>query len=84
MTTVTIEDSTYHKLRALAKARRLSLDALLNEIAGANTPMESDSIRQLAALESFSAGMKAWINGHLPPGHIADDSRESIYEDRGE
>jgi hypothetical protein len=40
-----------------------------------------DSTRQLAALESFSAGMQAWINDHVPPGHIADDSRESIYED---
>ncbi|MDB5330200.1 MAG: hypothetical protein JWP03_1351 [Phycisphaerales bacterium] len=84
MTTVTIEDSTYQKLRALAAARGLSLDALLNAIAGLNAPVEPDSTRQLAALESFSNGMKASINSHLPPGHIADDSRESVYEHRGE
>jgi len=85
MTTLTIEDSTYQRLRALAAARRLSLDAYLNEIAGLNhAPMPSDSTRQLAAIESFAAGMKAWTNNHLLPGYIADDSRESIYEDGGE
>jgi hypothetical protein len=43
----------------------------------------SDSARQLAALESFAAGMQAWTSKHVPPGHVVDDSRESIYEGRG-
>jgi hypothetical protein len=43
----------------------------------------SDSARQLAALESFAAGMIEWTSKHVPPGHTVDDSRDSIYEGRG-
>ena len=84
MTTLTIEDSTFRKLQALAAARRLSVTGLLNEIAELDAQFPSDSARQLAALESFSAGMECWSDKNLPAGYIADDSRESIYEDRGE
>lgn len=82
--TVTIEDATYRRLQALAAARQLSVDAYLREIAGTGVMLESDSVRQLAALESIASGMIQCANGRLPPGHIADDSRESIYEGRGE
>ena len=46
--------------------------------------VDADLAQQLAALQSFSAGMSAWVSGHVPPGQFADDDRESIYEDRGE
>jgi hypothetical protein len=39
--------------------------------------------RRLDALNSFVAGMREHAKT-LPPGHIVDDSRESIYEGRGE
>src|SRR5208282_5090867 len=42
------------------------------------------SARQLAALESFAAGMSAWTSRNLPPGHVVDDSRQTNYEGRGE
>ena len=78
MTTVTIADSTYRQLEAKAKARSLTVEAYLTAIAA-----EEDSARQLAALESFAAGMAKWT-ATLPPGHTVDDSRGSIYEGRGE
>ena len=73
MPTVTIADSTYRRLQAIAAARQLSIDAYLNEAASQDVPPPSDSARQLAALESFAAGMTAWTSKHLPPGHVVDD-----------
>jgi hypothetical protein len=37
-----------------------------------------------AALNSFIRSMQEWGTKHIPPGHVVDDSRESIYEGRGE
>jgi hypothetical protein len=45
-------------------------------------PAASDSARQLAALEAFADAMTK-LTEHLPPGHVVDDSRETIYEGRG-
>jgi hypothetical protein len=83
MATVTIPDATYRRLQAIAAARRLSLDAYLAEVATDPAPAPSDAARQLAALESFSAGMTAWTSEHLPAGHVVDDGRETIYQGRG-
>jgi hypothetical protein len=79
-----IPDSTYRLLETVASARNLLVNAYLAEIAsGAGTPW-TDSAHQLAALESFTEGMTAWTSQHVPPGHGVDDSRESIYQGRGE
>jgi hypothetical protein len=43
---------------------------------------QTDSQRQLAALEAFAVGMDK-LRERLPPGHEIDDSRETIYEGRG-
>ena len=84
MPTLTVPDSTYERLKAKAAARKLSLDAYLADLAGQTDAATTDSARQLAALESFAASMTAWTSAHLPAGHVVDDSRESIYEGRGE
>jgi hypothetical protein len=34
--------------------------------------------------EQWVAAFKAWIGSHKAVGHYVDDSRESIYEGRGE
>jgi hypothetical protein len=39
---------------------------------------------RLAAWDAWVADMRNWSATHLPPGHTLDDSRESIYEGRGE
>ena len=36
---------------------------------------------QLVAWTQFVEGMSDWSRNHLPPGYVADDSRESMYSD---
>lgn len=62
-----------------AQARGESLGAYLRR-ALPDTPHNVQSSR--AAWNSFVEGMTAWTNSHVPPGHVADDSRDSIYDDR--
>jgi hypothetical protein len=40
--------------------------------------------QRVAAWEALVASMREWAEKNLPPGHIVEDSRESIYEGRGE
>ncbi|HZL36502.1 MAG TPA: hypothetical protein VFC78_14380 [Tepidisphaeraceae bacterium] len=82
MATLTIPEPTLARLKAIAAARKLSLDDYLRELAATNAP--ADSARQLAALESFAQGMTQWTTKNLPRGHRVDDSRATIYEGRGE
>ena len=84
MATITIPDPTYRRLQAASAARGLSVDKYLEEVTAREAAPPSDSEKQLAALESFSDGMVAWTSKHLPPGHVVDDSRETICEGRGE
>jgi hypothetical protein len=42
-----------------------------------NTSKES----RLAAWTQFVEGMSDWSRKHLPPGYVADDSRDPIYND---
>jgi hypothetical protein len=83
MATITIPDPTYRRLQAASAARGLSVDKFLEEVAAHESVSPSDSEKQLAALESFADGMVAWTSKHLPPGHVVDDSRDTIYEGRG-
>lgn len=90
MTMLNIKREIYERLARKAAAKNTTVEKLvepvLDEFAetGPSEEIESNSARQLAALESFIAGMTAWTGKHLPPGHVVDDSRESIYEGRGE
>ena len=84
MATVTIPDSTFERLQAIAARRELTIDAYLAEVAAEEEALPtSNSERQLAALEAFAAGVCAHTAGKLPPGQAVDDSRETIYEGRG-
>jgi hypothetical protein len=83
MARVSIPNSTYERLQAIAAAHKLSLDAYLKKLARQKLPKRLDALRQLAALESFAASMAAWTSKHVPSGHVVDESRESIYEGRG-
>jgi hypothetical protein len=84
MASVVISEATYRRLQAKAAARKLSVDAYLDEIASQGAEPAIDPAQQLAALEAFAAGMTEWTSKNLPPGHVVDDSRESIYRGRGE
>lgn len=62
----------------LALARRV-LDRNLPGTAASAEPLE-----QLAALESFSAGLGDWVSKNVPPDQFADDDRDRLYRGRGE
>jgi hypothetical protein len=79
MATIDIPERTLLKLTANAKARNVPLDVYLETVAEADA---TKSAKQLAAVESFAQGMSNWVEKNLPPGHVVDDSRESIYPDR--
>src|SRR5271170_8496435 len=38
--------------------------------------------QRVAAWQAWVAQMREWGTKNLPPGHVIDDSRESIYEGR--
>lgn len=62
----------------------LALEAVAEKLAATNGPVsEGAAASRLDAWNRFVAGMRAHA-GTLPSNHFVDDSRESIYEGRGE
>lgn len=52
-----------------------------------SVPSRAEIDRRLAAFDAYVTSMREWGEKNLPPGHVVDDSRESIYggpEERGE
>jgi hypothetical protein len=72
------------------RARRLGKDVNtvasdIIEEAEAPVPVRERSVAErLAAFEEFARSMREWGQKNLPPDHVIDDSRESIYEGCGE
>jgi len=84
MASISIPDPLLERIKANAAARQLSLDAYLNDVVARDATTRTNGAAQLAAWNAFVSGMTQWSRAHLPPGYVADDSRESIYEGRGE
>jgi hypothetical protein len=86
MPTVTIPEPTFQRLTERAAALNMTVDELvapiLNDLAAAGTSSTASGDWQ----RNFDAWMKevAGRAGRYPPGFELDDSRESIYEGRGE
>lgn len=80
--TIELEDKTAKKLTLLAKAQGLSLEKYLKGIAEDKVGIQSKtkaSVKQkLRAFDEWVASFPQHAHGRL------DDSRESIYEGRGE
>ena len=70
---------------ALPEGTRVHLNIEVQLAAGTSPPAPDPAVaaRQLAALESFTAGMTSWTARNLPPGHVVEDSRARIYVGRG-
>jgi hypothetical protein len=83
MATLSIPDPLFKRLQENAQARRQSVDAYLDEVISKDRVNAVDAARQLEAWNAFVARMTAFTRD-LPEGHVTDDSRESIYEGRGE
>ena len=62
----------------------VALEAVAEKLAVPNGPNQEAAVQQrLDAWNRFVAAMREH-GRRLPPGHFIDDSRESIYEGRGE
>lgn len=59
---------------------------LIEQAVGASpeVPVDGDSAQRAAAWEAWVTEMRQWGKTNLSSGHVIDDSRESIYEGRGE
>jgi len=62
---------------------RFVLQTLEEKLAEPNGGFSASSDARIAAWDRFVSGMRDWTQ-HLPPDRRIDDSRESIYEGRGE
>lgn len=88
MSSITLElrPDMERKLREQAARTGQTLEALLlravEQVAAAD-PAPASTADQLTP-EQRSAEWRAWVASHKPLPYMADDSRESIYEGRGE
>lgn len=85
---IPISPETEAKLNAQAKAlgtdpTSFVLQVLEEKLATSNGGTESSSAKRTEAWERFVAGMNNWTST-LPSERRLDDSREAIYEGRGE
>jgi predicted transcriptional regulator len=81
--TLNLSPETEQRLKELAAHRGQTLEAYLERIAEETAKYSTPPPPQLSA-EQWIAELRAWAASHPPLPTIADDSRESIYEGRGE
>ena len=95
MLIVKLQGSAAEKLTRIASQRGLSLDAAAEEIVrstpevttnghAAAAPNPTPDPTWEARFDAMIAEAREWSEKNLPPGYVADDSRDSIYEGRGE
>jgi hypothetical protein len=87
MLTIQLDGSLEERLKLAAASRGDEPTALARQVLDRNLPAvesQADVVNQMTAIESFIAGMTHWVSKNVPPGHFADDNRESIYRGRGE
>jgi len=81
--TINLPSGAEQKLREAAARRGLTLEGYLEHlvIASAGTDIAPASEK---TAEEWVAEFRAWAASRTPVTHFVDDSRESIYEGRGE
>ena len=83
-TTIEVDPEAAEILRRImqrAVARGETLGAYLSHALPPDALDTSRSTPQKEAWDSFVSGMISWSQSHLPPGYVADDSREAAYDD---
>ena len=84
-TPLEIKPETAEMLAAQARCRGLSVDDYLRTLLpSANGDLEEQPLYQSATPEEWVRAFREWAASHPTPPAIADDSRESIYQGRGE
>jgi|HubBroStandDraft_2_1064218.scaffolds.fasta_scaffold2299661_1 hypothetical protein len=84
-TTIEVDSEAADILRRVmqhAQSMGETLGAFLSHALPPDAMEARRSISQKDAWESFVSGMTSWSHSNLPPGYVADDSRESTYDDR--
>ena len=80
-----IKAETAEMIAAQARELGLSVDDYLRSLLPpANGRDEAKPFYETATSEEWAAAFREWASGHRVLPVIADDSRESIYEGRGE
>ena len=90
MFTLTLPDDTYHQLAQLAATRQLAIDQLISELveragqpAAPAAPAVLSGDAWVRQLEAITQGILARA-GRYPAGFTLDDSRDTMYQGRGE
>lgn len=81
MPTIEVDDVTAKALTARASARNMTLGDYLRSLMVPPDPLPPASA---PTPEQRIAVWREWVDSHPPVHHFVDDSRESIYEGRGE
>ena len=90
MATVFVNNETYNRLARQAAAQNTTVDELLRPILQRVAEAAPDDAARLPTAAERDKALDDWMAlverraGRYPPGFLADDSRESIYEGRGE
>lgn len=79
--TINLPGEAEQKLRATAERRGQTLEAYLEWLA-LNVAANSGPPHDQTA-DEWVAEWRAWVASHASNPYVADDSRESIYGDRG-
>ena len=80
-----IKAETAEIIAARARALGLSVDDYLRSLLPpASTPETEKPLYETATTEEWIRAFREWAASHPVTAVIADDSRESIYEGRGE
>lgn len=80
--TIQLSEETAKRLREIAARRGQTLDAYLEWLATVSAGSSSGPPPDQTA-EEWVAAWRSWVDSHASNPHVADDSRESIYGDRG-
>lgn len=81
--TINLPPDTEQKLREAAARRGKTLEAYLESIAASHAA-DVGVAASAETAEEWVAEFRSWAASHAPVTHFVDDSRESIYEGRGE
>ena len=80
-----IKAETAEMISRQARALGLSVDDYLRMLLPSANDLDPDRpLYETASLEEWTTAFREWASGHATLPNIADDSRESIYEGRGE
>ncbi|HVA49157.1 MAG TPA: hypothetical protein VNH11_22530 [Pirellulales bacterium] len=82
--TIHLPPDTEQKLRDAAARRGQTLEAYLEWLATVSAAANGSGPPTQRTPQEKVAAWREWVASHASNPHVADDSRESMYGDRGE